>query len=158
VDQVIEEFALPDGALELEITESMLMQPSQDNMMILTRLKAMGVQLSIDDFGTGYSNLSYLQHFPIHALKIDRSFVIEINRDPHESAIVTAIIAMAHSLHLNVIAEGVDSAEQVAFLKSHGCMAAQGFYYSMPVPAESFSLLLDQVSSSPVSPRLAERR
>lgn len=158
VAQVLEEFALPVNALELEITESMLMQPSQDNMTILTQLNGMGVRLSIDDFGTGYSNLSYLQHFPIHGLKIDRSFVIEINRDPHESAIVTAIIAMAHSLHLNVIAEGVDSAEQVAFLKSHGCMAAQGFYYSMPVPAESFSLLLDQVSSSPVSPRLAERR
>jgi EAL domain-containing protein (putative c-di-GMP-specific phosphodiesterase class I) len=167
VDQVIKEFALPVSALELEITESMLMQPSQDNMMILTRLKAMGVQLSIDDFGTGYSNLSYLQHFPIHALKIDRSFVVEINRDPHESAIVTAIIAMAHSLHLNVIAEGVDSAEQVNFLISHGCTAAQGFYYSMPLPAEAFSQLLDQVSLSAdavgkveqsFTPRLAERR
>jgi diguanylate cyclase (GGDEF)-like protein len=167
VDQVIKEFALPVNALELEITESMLMQPSEDNMTILTRLKGMGVQLSIDDFGTGYSNLSYLQHFPIHALKIDRSFVVEINRDPHESAIVAAIIAMAHSLHLNVIAEGVESAEQVDFLTSHGCRAAQGFYYSMPVPAETLSQLLDQVSVSPdavgmvkqsIGRRLAESR
>jgi diguanylate cyclase (GGDEF)-like protein len=149
VAQVIKEFDLPIDALELEITESMLMQPSQDNMAIMTELNGMGVRLSIDDFGTGYSNLSYLQHFPIHALKIDRSFVIEINRDPHESAIVTAIIAMAHSLHLNVIAEGVDSAEQVAFLKSRGCLAVQGFYYSMAVPADSLGRLLDQVGALP---------
>jgi diguanylate cyclase (GGDEF)-like protein len=149
VAEVIKEFTLPVNALELEITESMLMQPTQDNMTILSQLNSMGVQLSIDDFGTGYSNLSYLQHFPIHALKIDRSFVIEINRDPHESAIITAIIAMAHSLRLKVIAEGVDSPEQVAFLKSHGCLAAQGFYYSMAVPAESFIQLLDQANTLP---------
>lgn len=149
VAEVLEEFGLPADALELEITESMMMQPSEDNMTILNQLSGMGVQLSIDDFGTGYSSLAYLQHFPIHTLKIDRSFVIEINRDTHDAAIVTAIIAMAHSLHLNVIAEGVDQAEHIAFLTAHGCLAAQGFYYSEAVPAESFTQLLDQTSLLP---------
>jgi EAL domain-containing protein (putative c-di-GMP-specific phosphodiesterase class I) len=149
VAQVLEEFGLPVTALELEITESILMQPSVDNMTILKQFSGMGVQLSIDDFGTGYSSLAYLQHFPIHALKIDRSFVIEINHDTNGSAIITAIIAMANSLHLKVIAEGVDQAEQVAFLKAHGCLAAQGFFYSEPVPAESFAQLLNQVTLLP---------
>lgn len=149
VAQVLEECGLPADALELEITESMMMQPSEDNMTILNQLNDIGVQLSIDDFGTGYSSLAYLQNFPIHALKIDRSFVVGINQRTHDAAIVTAIIAMAHSLHLNVIAEGVDRAEQVAFLTAHGCLAAQGFYYSQAVPAESFTQLLDQKSLSP---------
>jgi diguanylate cyclase (GGDEF)-like protein len=143
VAQVLKELALPASALELEITESMLMQPSQDNMAVLAQLSAMGVQLSIDDFGTGYSNLSYLQRFPIHALKIDRSFVIDIDQETHDSAIITAIIAMAHSLRLKVIAEGVDSDEQICFLRARGCLAAQGFYYSQAVPAEAFSQLLE---------------
>ena len=143
VAQVLKELALPASALELEITESMLMQPSQDNMSVLAQLSAMGVQLSIDDFGTGYSNLSYLQRFPIHALKIDRSFVIDIDQETHDSAIITAIIAMAHSLRLKVIAEGVDSDEQINFLRARGCLAAQGFYYSQAVPAEAFIQLLE---------------
>ena len=143
VAQVLEEFALPPSALELEITESMLMQPSQDNMAVLEALSGMGVQLSIDDFGTGYSNLSYLQRFPIHALKIDRSFVIEIDQGKHDCAIITAIIAMANSLCLKIIAEGVDSEQQVTFLKMRGCQAAQGFYYSQAVPAQAFGELLE---------------
>jgi diguanylate cyclase (GGDEF)-like protein len=144
VTQVLDEFSLPPSALELEITESMLMQPSQDNMAVLEALSGMGVQLSIDDFGTGYSNLSYLQRFPIHALKIDRSFVIEIDQGKNDCAIITAIIAMANSLCLKIIAEGVDSEEQVTFLKSRGCQAAQGFYYSQALPAEAFRELLER--------------
>ncbi len=157
VAQVIEEFGVPVAALELEITESILMQPSHDNMTILKQFSGMGVQLSIDDFGTGYSSLAYLQHFPIHALKIDRSFVIEINHDTHDSAIITAIIAMANSLHLKVIAEGVDQVEQVDFLKAHGCVAAQGFFYSEPVPAESFAQLLEQVTLLPNTDRKVDQ-
>ncbi len=149
VAHVLAESGIPADALELEITESMMMRPSEDNMTILNQLSGMGVQLSIDDFGTGYSSLAYLQHFPIHALKIDRSFVIGINQKTQDAAIVTAIIAMAHSLHLNVIAEGVDRAEHVAFLTARGCLAAQGFYYSQPVPAASFTQLLDQTSLLP---------
>ena len=144
VAQVLDETGLPPDALELEITESITMQPSEENIAVLRQLSGMGVQLSIDDFGTGYSSLSYLHNFPIHALKIDRSFVIGINQDAHDAPIVTAIIAMAQSLHLNLIAEGVDSAEHVSFLTSHGCPSAQGFYYSQAVPAESMTLLLNQ--------------
>ena len=144
VAQVLDETGVPADALELEITESVAMQPSEDNMAVLHQLSNMGVQLSIDDFGTGYSSLAYLQNFPIHALKIDRSFVIGINEETHDAAIVTAIIAMAHSLHLNLIAEGVDRAEHVSFLTAHGCLAAQGYYYSQAVPADTLSKLLDQ--------------
>jgi EAL domain-containing protein (putative c-di-GMP-specific phosphodiesterase class I) len=125
------------------------MQPSDDNLAVLHQLSNLGVQLSIDDFGTGYSSLAYLQNFPIHALKIDRSFVIGINEETHDAAIVAAIIAMAHSLHLNLIAEGVDSAEHVSFLTAHGCLAAQGFYYSQAVPADAFTQLLDQRNRAP---------
>jgi diguanylate cyclase (GGDEF)-like protein len=149
VAQVLEETGIPADALELELTESVTMQPSDDNIAVLHRLSNMGVQLSIDDFGTGYSSLAYLQNFPIHALKIDRSFVIGINEETHDAAIVTAIIAMAHSLHLNLIAEGVDRAEHVSFLTAHGCLAAQGFYYSQAVPAETLTQLLDRKNLVP---------
>ena len=149
VAQVLEETGIPADALELEITESVTMQPSDDNIAVLHRLSNMGVQLSIDDFGTGYSSLAYLQNFPIHALKIDRSFVIGINEETHDAAIVTAIIAMAHSLHLNLIAEGVDRAEHVSFLTAHGCLAAQGFYYSQAVPADTLTRLLDERNLPP---------
>jgi EAL domain-containing protein (putative c-di-GMP-specific phosphodiesterase class I) len=149
VAQVLEDTGIPADALELEITESVTMQPSDDNIAVLHQLSNMGVQLSIDDFGTGYSSLAYLQTFPIHALKIDRSFVIGINEETHDAAIVAAIIAMAHSLHLNLIAEGVDSAEHVSFLTAHGCLAAQGFYYSQAVPADAMTLLLDQKNLAP---------
>jgi diguanylate cyclase (GGDEF)-like protein len=149
VAQVLADTGIPADALELEITESMTMQPSDDNIAVLHQLSNMGVQLSIDDFGTGYSSLAYLQTFPIHALKIDRSFVIGINEETHDAAIVAAIIAMAHSLHLNLIAEGVDSAEHVSFLTAHGCLAAQGFYYSQAVPADAMTLLLDQKNLAP---------
>ena len=149
VAQVLRDTGVPADALELELTESLTMQPSDDNLEVMRRLSDMGVQLSIDDFGTGYSSLAYLQNFPIHALKIDRSFVIGINEQAHDAAIVTAIIAMAHSLHLNLIAEGVDSPEHVSFLTAHGCLAAQGYYYSQPVPADVMTRLLDLKNLTP---------
>jgi diguanylate cyclase (GGDEF)-like protein len=149
VAQVLHDTDIPADALELELTESLTMQPSDDNLAVMHRLNNMGVQLSIDDFGTGYSSLAYLQNFPIHALKIDRSFVIGINEETHDAAIVTAIIAMAHSLHLNLIAEGVDRPEHVSFLTAHGCLAAQGYYYSQPVPADVMTQLLDQRNLTP---------
>jgi diguanylate cyclase (GGDEF)-like protein len=149
VAQVLRDTGVPADALELELTESLTMQPSDDNLDVMRRLSDMGVQLSIDDFGTGYSSLAYLQNFPIHALKIDRSFVIGINEQSHDAAIVTAIIAMAHSLHLNLIAEGVDRPEHVSFLTAHGCLAAQGFYYSQPVPADVMTQLLHQRNLAP---------
>ena len=142
VAQILAETGIPPAALELEITESILIQRSEYNLATLTQLSAMGVQLSVDDFGTGYSSLSYLQRFPVHALKIDQSFVRDIGKDPTDTALVTAIIAMAASLQLEVIAEGVETLQQARFLMAHGCHQAQGFYYSKAVPAEAFSALI----------------
>ncbi len=146
VEQILNETGLPADALDLEITESILLQRNEYNVAMLERLSVMGIQLSIDDFGTGYSSLAYLQRFPIHALKIDRSFIHGIGRDLNDTALVTAIIAMAHSLHLKVLAEGVETAQQVSFLKSHGCPAAQGFFYSAAVTADAFTDLLRKQS------------
>jgi EAL domain-containing protein (putative c-di-GMP-specific phosphodiesterase class I) len=142
IEDALGRAGLPASALDLEITESLLLQRNEDNVAVLKRLSDMGVQLSIDDFGTGYSSLAYLQRFPVHALKIDRSFVSGIDCDMADTALVAAVIAMAHSLHLKVLAEGVETAQQVSFLKSHGCLAAQGFFYSKPVPADVFAELL----------------
>ena len=142
VERILREFNVPASALDLEITETMLMQPSDENMQTLRRLNEMGIQLSVDDFGVGYSSLSYLKRFPIHALKIDRSFVSGIGRDQNDMAITSAIMGMAQGLHLKVVAEGVETAEQASFLKSIGCESAQGFYFGMPVAAEAFSRLL----------------
>jgi EAL domain-containing protein (putative c-di-GMP-specific phosphodiesterase class I) len=100
----------------------------------------------VDDFGTGYSNLSYLQYFPVHAIKIDQSFVRDIGREQNATALVTAIIAMAHSLHMKVLAEGVETAQQVSFLLSQGCREAQGFYYSRPLPSDIFIQKLSEQS------------
>lgn len=139
---ILGETGLSASSLELEITESLLLQHSDDVVDILNRLNRMGIQLTVDDFGTGYSSLAYLQRFPVHALKIDQSFVRKIGHDRNATALVTAIIAMAHSLDLNVLAEGVETKQQIDFLLSHGCQAAQGFYYSQAVSADAFISLL----------------
>lgn len=142
VGQILDEAGIPACALELEITESILLQRNEATLATLRQLRSMGVQLSVDDFGTGYSSLSYLQRFPVQALKIDQSFVRDIGSDPNATALVTAIIAMANSLRLKVIAEGVETLQQAQFLMSHGCLAGQGFYYSRAVPAQTLSELL----------------
>jgi len=144
VGHILEQTGIPASALELEITEGILMQRSDNNLATLTQLSEMGIQLSLDDFGTGYSSLAYLQRFPVNALKIDQSFVRDIGTDANNTALVTAIIAMANSLHLKVIAEGVETRQQSEFLMAQGCTAAQGFYYSRALPAEMLSALLDR--------------
>jgi len=144
VAQSLARVGLPASALELEITESVLMRPSEENLFIMRELALMGVKLSVDDFGTGYSSLAYLQRFPIHALKKDKSFVTGIKLEPNDAAIVAAILALAQSLRLKVVAEGVENSEQATFLKAHGCYAAQGFYYSEPVAAEKLGELLNK--------------
>lgn len=142
IAQILRETKVPPDALELEITESMLMEQSEQNMKTLTQLSEMGIQLSIDDFGVGYSSLSYLKRFPIHALKIDRSFVSGIGSDQDDMAITGAIVDMAHALRLKVIAEGVETEEQANFLESLGCNSAQGYFYGEPREADEFSQLL----------------
>ena len=130
--------------LELELTESMMMQDVEQAIATMGKLKALGLQLSIDDFGTGYSSLAHLRHFPIDVLKIDKSFVSDIMYSADDAAIVQAIIALAHSLRLKVIAEGVETAQQLAFLRQHGCDQMQGYLFSRPLAAPAFEQLLRQ--------------
>jgi diguanylate cyclase (GGDEF)-like protein len=139
IEQVLGESRLHPSLLELELTEGMLMHNVEEATHILARLDEIGVRLAIDDFGTGYSSLSYLKRFPIHTLKIDRSFVRDISTDPDDAAIVTAIVAMARSLNLRVTAEGVETEEQATFLRSLTCDQAQGFHFGRPMPAAEFA-------------------
>ncbi|CAN7198237.1 EAL domain-containing protein [Pseudoduganella sp. LjRoot289] len=149
IKDILDETGLSPTVLDLEITEGVLLQKSEDNIAMLKELGNMGIQLSVDDFGTGYSSLAYLQRFPVHALKIDQSFVSGIGCNPGATALVTAIIAMAQSLHLKVLAEGVETPQQADFLRAHGCLAAQGFYYSKAVAAETLTALLHEQDLSP---------
>ncbi len=128
--------------LELELTESVVMQDAEVSILTLTELKEMGLSLSIDDFGTGYSSLSYLKRLPIDKLKIDRSFVRDVNNDPDDAEIIRGIISMAHSLGLKVIAEGVETKAQMTFLRSKSCDYIQGYYIGYPVTAENIAPLL----------------
>jgi EAL domain-containing protein (putative c-di-GMP-specific phosphodiesterase class I) len=155
IERVLGETGLAPSLLELELTESMLMHHAEETVTILTRLDEMGVHLAIDDFGTGYSSLSYLKRFPIHSLKIDRSFVRDISTDPDDAAIVTAIVAMARSLNLSVTAEGVETEEQAEFLRSLACHQAQGYYFGRPMPAADFAARLGSVIVTPSSLRAA---
>ncbi len=135
----LDETGLPADLLELEITEGILMQHLDSTMEVLTSLKNLGVRLSVDDFGTGYSSLSYLKRFPIDMLKIDKSFVNDISTDPSDRAIVAAIVAMAQQLKLEVVAEGVETLEQMDFLRELRCQYVQGYYFSKPLPAEELT-------------------
>lgn len=135
IARILDETGVAARFIELEITESILMENVDEVVDTLHKLKEMGLEISIDDFGTGYSSLSYLKRFPIGKLKIDRSFVHDIATDPDDAAIVTAIIALAHSLQMKVIAEGVEEAVQFAFLSRQGCDQYQGYYFSKPVAA-----------------------
>jgi diguanylate cyclase (GGDEF)-like protein/PAS domain S-box-containing protein len=144
VANILKETGMDPRFLDLELTESVAMQDVYTSLRTLKTLKHAGVQISIDDFGTGYSSLSYLKQFPIDRLKIDQSFVADIATDPNSAAIVLAIIAMSHSLGLDVIAEGVETQEQLKFLKMHGCNEVQGYLFGRPMPAEEFSKFLYQ--------------
>jgi EAL domain-containing protein (putative c-di-GMP-specific phosphodiesterase class I) len=142
VRTVLSETGLEVRYLEMELTEGVLMEDAASAVAVLQELKKMGVHLAVDDFGTGYSSLSYLQHFPIDVLKIDQSFVNKIPCDANDSAIVTAIIDMGKNLKKRVIAEGIETPEQLAFLQSQGCAEGQGYLFSRPLPAERFADLL----------------
>jgi len=144
VAQTLADTGLESRFLELEITESMLMQDVSTTISIMQQLKEIGISFSLDDFGTGYSSLSHLKRFPIETLKIDQSFVRDIPHNKDDSAIAVAIIAMAGALGIKVIAEGVETPEQLAFLRTQNCTAMQGYYFSKPLPSDEFALLLRQ--------------
>ncbi|WP_075795556.1 bifunctional diguanylate cyclase/phosphodiesterase [Massilia putida] len=144
IEAVLNDTGLDPSCLELELTESLFMSDVTPAVELLHRMKSLGVNLSIDDFGTGYSSFSYLSRFPIDVLKIDRSFVNDITHDANDAAIVASIIALAHNLRLSVIAEGVETAEQLDYLRHQGCDEMQGYYFSKPLPAHEFEQLLRQ--------------
>jgi len=140
--------------LELELTESLLMEESDEDehsiLAVLRNLRSMGIQIAMDDFGTGYSSLSYLKRFPITTLKIDRAFVQDICTDDDDAAIITAIIAMAHSLRLSIVAEGVETPEQIAFLQDKQCEIIQGYYFSPPVSVDKMTQILEKEAKQPL--------
>ena len=142
IADVLHATGLEPRFLELELTESMVMNDVDNAITILRNLKGLGVHIAIDDFGTGYSSLSYLRRFPIDVLKIDQSFVNDLMVDADDAAIVMSIISLAHSLRLQVIAEGVENIEQLTFLRAHGCDQMQGYYFSKPINADGFERLL----------------
>jgi diguanylate cyclase (GGDEF)-like protein len=144
VAQVLKETRLDATYLELELTESLVMENVQQVIAILQQLHDMGITLSVDDFGTGYSSLNYLKRFPIDALKIDQSFVRDLVFDSDDAQITRAIISLADSLHLSVIAEGVETQEQFDYLQANGCDEIQGYYFSPPLPADALTKLLQE--------------
>jgi diguanylate cyclase (GGDEF)-like protein/PAS domain S-box-containing protein len=140
---ILKDTCLDPSYLELELTETVLMQHAESTVSVLSALKSIGVRLAVDDFGTGYSSLSYLKRFPLDSLKIDQSFLHDITINTDDATIVSAVITMAKSLNKRVIAEGVEAEEQVTFLRAHGCDEAQGNYFSTPVVAEQLAKLLE---------------
>jgi diguanylate cyclase (GGDEF)-like protein/PAS domain S-box-containing protein len=142
ISEILRETGLGADHLELEITENTIMERSSDTIATLRRLEELGVHLSVDHFGTGYSSLAYLKQFPVHRLKIDKSFIADITVDSDNAAIVSAMIAMAKNLGLGVIAEGVETKAQLEFLRAAGCDTYQGYYFSVPLPANAFAELV----------------
>jgi EAL domain-containing protein (putative c-di-GMP-specific phosphodiesterase class I) len=138
VARVLADTGLDPRRLDLELTESMLLEQTDAVVRDLQQLRELGVGISIDDFGTRYSSLTYVKHFPIDRLKIDQSFVRDLGSNPHDAAIVRAIVSLGHSLELEVVAEGVESAEQVELLQAEGCDEVQGYFFGKPMPASEF--------------------
>ncbi len=154
---VLEETQFPPLLLELELTESILMQRETEIIETLQRIGHMGISLAIDDFGTGYSSLSYLKSFPLDVLKIDKSFVSDLEKDEDDRAITATIIKIAHTLGLQVVAEGVETQEQLLFLKQHECDTYQGYLLSEAIPAEQFIDFLNTAPTQTRTPRLSSK-
>lgn len=149
IELILKQTGMDPTLLELEITEGVLMQNVDATVTALNRIKALGVRLAIDDFGTGYSSLSYLRRFPIDVLKIDQSFIRGLSRDSSDAALVSAIISLGKSLKLTVIAEGIETLEQLDFLKAHHCEEGQGYYFSKAVAPDAFAHYLMLVKPLP---------
>ena len=143
IENIVSQAGIPAGRLEIEITESTIIDNPDQAIQTLNALRANGFRLSIDDFGTGYSSLSYLKRFPLNTLKIDRSFVRDLVSDSEDARIVTAVIGLAHGLGLRVVAEGVENEEQLEFLRRHHCDEVQGFYFSKPIPSDDLDEFLE---------------
>jgi diguanylate cyclase len=151
VEQTLVRTGLPSAALELEITEGTAMYGAERTIATLSRLRDLGIKLALDDFGTGYSSLAYLKRFPLDVLKVDQSFVRNITTDPGDAAITTAVVSLARSFGLSVIAEGVETAEHLEFIRGLGCEDYQGYYFSKPLPASEVETLLGKGSTFQVS-------
>ena len=146
---ILKEEQLPANLLELELTEGLLLEATEDTRLQLDQLKSFGLTLAMDDFGTGYSSLSYLKKFTIDIIKIDRSFIHEIPDNQDDMEITSAVIAMAHNLKLKVVAEGIETAEQLAFLRRHRCDVGQGYLFDRPIPGAE---LLEKLKRYPRGP------
>jgi EAL domain-containing protein (putative c-di-GMP-specific phosphodiesterase class I) len=142
IGRIVTDSRIDPRLLEFELTESILMTDAESAVETLQQIKDRGIRLSLDDFGTGYSSLSYLKRFPLDALKIDRAFIRDVTENPDDVSIVVAIINLARSLRLKVIAEGVETQEQLAFLRRHGCDEAQGYYIARPMHVDALSAVL----------------
>ncbi len=162
VASVLEETQLRPDRLELEITESVLLNDKEDHLSILTDLKALGIRISMDDFGTGYSCLGTLRSFPFDKIKVDRSFVGDLETNPDAAAIIHAVLGLGHSLGMATCAEGVETQEQLSFLRNEGCSEIQGYLYSRPRPIAEIARMLqtgklkagDQTPPAAVAPTL----
>ena len=146
VENALTESGLEPALLELEITESIFMENAADAMKILLAFKDMGIKIALDDFGTGYSSLSYLKKFPLDTLKIDRMFVMDLTHDAGDAAICSTIISLAHKFNMDVVAEGVETREQLIILRAFQCDEFQGHFFSKALPKEHFEKLLIQGS------------
>jgi diguanylate cyclase (GGDEF)-like protein/PAS domain S-box-containing protein len=152
VHSILLETGLTPGRLELEITEGVLIEDFDRGLALLRRLKALGVRISMDDFGSGYSSLSYLQAFPFDKIKIDRAFVMNLGRNPQSAAIVRAVIGLGHGLEMSIVAEGVETQEQLGFLADAGCDAVQGYFIGKPAPIGQYAALVGRGSGDAIEP------
>src|SRR6266849_3971366 len=152
VHSILLETGLSPGRLELEITEGVLIEDFDRGLALLRRLKALGVRISMDDFGSGYSSLSYLQAFPFDKIKIDRAFVMNLGRNPQSAAIVRAVIGLGHGLEMSIVAEGVETQEQLGFLADQGCDAVQGYFIGKPAPIGQYGVLVGRSGGNAIEP------
>src|SRR3954463_10442532 len=152
VHSILLETGLAPGRLELEITEGVLIEDFDRGLALLRRLKALGVRVSMDDFGSGYSSLSYLQAFPFDKIKIDRTFVINVGRNPQSAAIIRAVIGLGHGLEMSIVAEGVETQEQLGFLADEGCDAVQGYFIGKPLPIANYAALVGRAGGNTMEP------
>jgi EAL domain-containing protein (putative c-di-GMP-specific phosphodiesterase class I) len=152
VHSILLETGLTPGRLELEITEGVLIEDFDRGLALLRRLKALGVRISMDDFGSGYSSLSYLQAFPFDKIKIDRAFVMNLGRSPQSAAIVRAVIGLGHGLEMSIVAEGVETQEQLGFLAEAGCDVVQGYFIGKPAPIGGYAALVSRAAGNAMEP------